>query len=72
MAPSFANMRCTKSRHRTQMFYKTRCKIECKEGYTLVGSPFKHCHGETGQWEGDDGHCVRMLNLHHILIGFLK
>lgn len=57
-APRYGDIRCTRSRHRTQLFYRTRCSIWCNKGYKLQGHPVRNCNG-TGHWDGADSICVR-------------
>ncbi|KAG5677774.1 hypothetical protein PVAND_007505 [Polypedilum vanderplanki] len=42
--------RCSRSRHKTQLFYRTKCAISCDKGYKLHGPSIKHCNG-TGHWD---------------------
>ncbi|GAB0100997.1 latent-transforming growth factor beta-binding protein 4 [Sergentomyia squamirostris] len=56
-APEHGEMRCTRSRHPTQLFYKTRCSIWCHKGYKLDGSAERTCNG-SGTWNGDEPVCV--------------
>ncbi|CRK94788.1 CLUMA_CG008282, isoform A [Clunio marinus] len=52
------DVRCTRSRHRTQLFYRTKCAISCDKGYKLHGPSIKHCNG-TGYWDDNgDPICV--------------
>ncbi|XP_070502012.1 fibrillin-2-like [Chironomus tepperi] len=44
------NTRCSRSRHKTQLFYRTKCAISCDKGYKLHGPSIKHCNG-TGHWD---------------------
>jgi hypothetical protein len=58
-APHHGEIRCAQSRHRTQMYYRTKCVIRCNKGYKLVGPQFRHCNG-TGHWDASEAStCVR-------------
>lgn len=58
-APEHGNVRCTRSRHLSQHFYRTRCSFWCNEGYTLIGTSTKHCNGSDGIWDATETLCIR-------------
>lgn len=65
--PEHGDVRCTRSRHRTQLFYRTKCTIWCREGFTLNGPSVKHCNGTEGTWDETPTTCVRKyFQLFHI------
>lgn len=49
VAPVNGNVKCSRSRHRTQLFYKTKCTFTCDRGYRMLGPALVHCNG-TGSW----------------------
>ncbi|XP_038117535.1 multiple epidermal growth factor-like domains protein 6 isoform X3 [Culex quinquefasciatus] len=51
-APKNGEMRCSRSRHKAQLFYRTRCSVWCSKGFKLVGPSTKHCNG-TGHWDDE-------------------
>lgn len=57
--PEHGDVRCTRSRHRTQLFYRTKCTIWCRDGFTLNGPSVKHCNGTEGTWDDTPTTCVR-------------
>lgn len=65
--PENGDVRCTRSRHRTQLFYKTKCTIFCNEGYRLVGPSVKYCNGSGGTWDDGESVCVRKLAIFKFL-----
>uniref|UniRef100_A0A182LZB6 Uncharacterized protein n=1 Tax=Anopheles culicifacies TaxID=139723 RepID=A0A182LZB6_9DIPT len=56
-APPNADVRCTRSRHKTQLFYRSKCIITCKKGFKLHGPSVRHCNG-TGEWDEGESICV--------------
>ncbi|XP_050093907.1 fibrillin-1-like [Anopheles aquasalis] len=56
-APRNAVIRCTRSRHKTQHFYRSKCIISCKKGFKLHGPAVRHCNG-TGEWDEGESICV--------------
>ncbi|XP_055688517.1 fibrillin-1 isoform X2 [Lutzomyia longipalpis] len=56
-APQYGEMRCSRSRHPTQYFYRTRCSIWCQKGYKLDGASVRTCNG-TGMWDAEEPTCV--------------
>ncbi|XP_035788356.1 uncharacterized protein LOC118464801 isoform X2 [Anopheles albimanus] len=56
-APRNADIRCTRSRHKTQHFYRSKCVITCKKGFKLHGPAVRHCNG-TGEWDEGESICV--------------
>lgn len=62
-APTNGNVKCTRARHRTQLFYKTKCVFSCKPGYKMLGPVVKQCNG-TGHWDDtEEPMCIRMCGL---------
>lgn len=59
--PRNGEVRCAKSRHRTQMFYKTKCSFTCHPGFELTGPVTKVCNG-SGLWDEGTPICSRTLN----------
>lgn len=57
--PKHGKMHCSRSRHRTQLFYKTKCSAWCDKGFTLVGTAVRHCNGTAGVWDGKEATCAR-------------
>ncbi|ETN59950.1 hypothetical protein AND_008443 [Anopheles darlingi] len=55
--PRNADIRCTRSRHKTQHFYRSKCIITCKKGFKLHGPAVRHCNG-TGEWDEGESICV--------------
>ncbi|XP_055612398.1 fibrillin-1 [Uranotaenia lowii] len=55
--PKNGEVRCSRSRHKTQLFYRTKCSVWCNKGFKLVGSSTKHCNG-TGHWDEGESVCV--------------
>nr|XP_040220897.2 fibrillin-2 isoform X4 [Anopheles coluzzii] len=56
-APRNAEVRCTRSRHKTQLFYRSKCIVTCKKGFKLHGPSVRHCNG-TGEWDEGESICV--------------
>uniref|UniRef100_A0A182JP89 Uncharacterized protein n=1 Tax=Anopheles christyi TaxID=43041 RepID=A0A182JP89_9DIPT len=56
-APRNAEVRCTRSRQKTQLFYRSKCIITCKKGFKLHGPSVRHCNG-TGEWDEGESICV--------------
>ena len=57
-APRHGDIRCIRSRHRTQLFYRTKCSIWCHKGFKLAGPSIKHCN-VTGDWDEGEPLCIR-------------
>lgn len=62
-APKNGKVKCSRSRHRTHLFYKTKCSFACNPGYKLIGPALKQCDG-TGKWDEDTPMCIRMFIFH--------
>lgn len=62
--PDNGNVKCTRSRHRTQLFYKTKCSFTCNQGFRMLGPASVHCNG-TGYWNSAESTmCIcRLLTL---------
>ncbi|KFB47089.1 AGAP005714-PA-like protein [Anopheles sinensis] len=56
-APPNSEIRCSRSRHKAQLFYRSKCFITCKKGYKLHGPAVRHCNG-TGEWDEGESICV--------------
>lgn len=56
--PKNGEVKCSRSRHRTQLFYRTKCSFVCHKGYKLVGPITKQCSG-TGVWDEQSPVCIR-------------
>ncbi|XP_055629527.1 fibrillin-2-like isoform X2 [Toxorhynchites rutilus septentrionalis] len=56
-APVNGEIRCSKSRHKTDLFYRSKCSITCKKGFKLLGPSVRYCNG-TGQWDEGESLCV--------------
>ncbi|XP_058456120.1 fibrillin-2-like [Malaya genurostris] len=56
-APKNGDVSCSRSRHKTQLFYRTKCHIRCRKGFKLIGPAVKQCNG-TGHWDEGDSLCV--------------
>ncbi|XP_055538598.1 fibrillin-1 isoform X2 [Wyeomyia smithii] len=56
-APNNGEINCSRSRHRSQFFYKTKCSIRCNTGYKLVGPAVRQCNG-TGIWDEGESLCI--------------
>ncbi|XP_058835886.1 fibrillin-1-like isoform X2 [Topomyia yanbarensis] len=56
-APNNGDISCSRSRHKTQLFYRTKCSIRCKKGFKLVGPAVKQCNG-TGHWDEGETLCI--------------
>lgn len=59
-APRYGDMRCTKTRQKNQLFYKTKCAFWCNKGYKLIGPEAKSCNA-TGHWDEGEPECVGEL-----------
>lgn len=57
-APKHGDVKCSRSRHRTQLFYKTKCSFACHAGYKIIGPAIMQCNG-SGQWDEDRPMCIR-------------
>lgn len=55
--PQHGEMRCSRSRHPTQLFYRTRCTMWCNKGYKLDGPSVRTCNG-SGSWDAEEPVCV--------------
>uniref|UniRef100_A0A1B0D5U2 Uncharacterized protein n=1 Tax=Phlebotomus papatasi TaxID=29031 RepID=A0A1B0D5U2_PHLPP len=55
--PQHGEMRCSRSRHPTQLFYRTRCSMWCDKGYKLDGPSVRTCNG-SGSWDAEEPVCV--------------
>ncbi|EAT42496.1 AAEL005982-PA [Aedes aegypti] len=55
--PKNGDVRCSRSRHKTEIYYRTKCSITCNKGFKLLGPGTKHCNG-TGQWDAEESLCV--------------
>ncbi|XP_037034819.1 fibrillin-1 isoform X2 [Bradysia coprophila] len=58
--PKNGEIKCFRSRHRTQLFYKTKCTITCQPGFVLIGDEFRQCNG-TGHWDQGSSICAPKL-----------
>ncbi|XP_055910382.1 fibrillin-2 isoform X2 [Eupeodes corollae] len=58
--PKYGEIHCTRSRHRTHMYYKTRCSVWCTPGYQLEGPAVRHCSA-SGQWDNFENRCVPQM-----------
>lgn len=58
-APKFGDVHCTRSRHASQSFYRTRCSLWCNKGYVLLGPSVKFCNGSDGVWDPAETICSR-------------
>lgn len=56
--PKNGKMRCARSRHKAQLFYRTKCNVWCDKGFKLVGPSVKNCNG-SGHWDDEPIACVR-------------
>jgi Calcium-binding EGF domain/Coagulation Factor Xa inhibitory site/Complement Clr-like EGF-like/Sushi repeat (SCR repeat) len=57
-APRYGQVRCTRSRHKTQLYYRTKCDVWCDKGFKLNGPATNFCNG-TGEWSDEEAVCVR-------------
>ncbi|XP_062552414.1 fibrillin-1-like isoform X2 [Armigeres subalbatus] len=57
VAPKNGDVRCSRSRHKTQLYYRTKCSITCKKGFKLLGQSIRQCNG-TGQWGEEESLCI--------------
>lgn len=57
--PEHGKVRCSRSRHSSQLFYRTKCSFRCDNGYTLIGPSDKYCNGSDGSWDNTEVTCVR-------------
>ncbi|XP_031619503.1 fibrillin-2 isoform X4 [Contarinia nasturtii] len=58
-APEHGNVRCSRSRHSSQSFHRTKCSFWCKDGFTLMGPSVKYCNSTDGQWDTTEISCVQ-------------
>ncbi|XP_062710515.1 uncharacterized protein LOC109404745 isoform X2 [Aedes albopictus] len=56
-SPKNGDVRCSRSRHKTELYYRTKCFITCNKGFKLLGPSTKHCNG-TGLWDKEESLCV--------------
>ncbi|XP_053687239.1 uncharacterized protein LOC128736776 [Sabethes cyaneus] len=56
-APNNGEISCSRSRHKSQFFYKTKCSIWCKKGFKLLGAAVRQCNG-SGIWDEAESLCV--------------
>lgn len=59
--PTNGDVSCSRSRHRSQNFHRTKCSVWCHEGFTLIGPSIRYCNGSTGFWDSAENSCVRKL-----------
>ncbi|XP_055846374.1 fibrillin-2 isoform X2 [Episyrphus balteatus] len=58
--PKYGEIHCTRSRHRTHLYYKTRCSVWCIPGYQLEGPAIRHCSA-SGQWDNFENRCIPQM-----------
>lgn len=63
-APQFGDIHCTRSRHASQSFYRTRCSLWCNKGYVLLGPSVKFCNGSDGIWDPTETTCSREYTIY--------